>query len=253
MRPPLLHAMYIKIAVATLAIAIGDPALSQQTAPVGECRLEEQHSYLFDYRRSNWINKDRYDWQLKDVEDNHFRPQTELLVRSTRGLKIGNDFDYVLTRWPNHHRVMVALVRLGERERTDKPAGTKYTIGCYFERGLKFAPEDTVLRGLYASYLARQSLRDHALYHLNQMIQQAEQNVLAPLTFQNAGLIYLELGEHALALQQAYRAEEFGLPATNPLRVQLEALGKWRPRDSGESVSPPPSALSASAASSAPE
>jgi tetratricopeptide (TPR) repeat protein len=219
------------------------PARAQLSATGENCNLQQVNSYLFDYRRAKWLDKARYDWQLKDVEDNHFRPHTEMLTRPTTGRYIGQDIDYVLTRWPNHHRVLSALVRLGERDRTDKVQGTTYSIDCYFERALNYAKDDTVARGLYASYLAQRSMRPQALAQLEQLVQHAEQN---PLSQHNAGLIYFELREYDLALRQAHLAEQLGLPPNNRLRSRLEAAGKWRAPEAS-AASPVPAASAASA------
>jgi tetratricopeptide (TPR) repeat protein len=221
------------------------PTHAQLSATGENCNLQQVSSYMFDYRRAKWLDKARYDWQLKDVEDNHFRPHTETLVRPTSARYIGHDIDYVLTRWPNHHRVLAALVRLGERERTDRPPGTVYSIGCYFERALNYAKDDTVTRGLYASYLAQRSMRPQALAQLEQLLQYAQEN---PLSQHNTGLIYLELQEYELALRQAHVAEELGMPPNNQLRSRLEAAGKWRAPDAV--LAPPVPAASASSSGS---
>jgi hypothetical protein len=234
-------------ALLVLGLLPMDIARAQQSAVAGACELGNVSPNRWDYRRERWpaAHKERFEWQLKDLEVNHFRPYTEMLVRPTTGRSIGADLHYVLRLWPNHHRALVTLVRLGERERTDQPKDTFYTISCYFERSLHFAPDDTVVRGLYANHLAKRSERGLALHQLELLKQYAEQS---PFTHHNAGLIYLELQEFDRALEQAYRAEELGIPAQSMLRRRLEAAGKWRPRDAAQVG--PLTAPAASAASS---
>jgi tetratricopeptide (TPR) repeat protein len=234
---------------ATLALWLmpSSPVIAQATIAEAGCELNKVSRNRWDYRRERWpeAHKERFEWQLKDLEVNHFRPQTEMLLRPTTGRTIGSDLHYVLTLWPNHHRTLLTLVRLGEREHTDQPKDTFYTIACYFERGLNYTPDDTVMRGLYAYYLAKRSDRPRALHQLELLKTHADQN---PLAHHNAGLIYLEMQEFDRALEQAHRAEQLGLPPNNRLRSSLETAGKWRAPESGL-ASPVPAASAASSGS----
>jgi tetratricopeptide (TPR) repeat protein len=219
-------------------------AWAQQPALGASCELGIVSPNRWDYRRERWTaaNRARFEWQLKDLEDNHFRPYTELLVRPTTGRTIGSDLRYVLNLWPNHHRALVTLVRLGEREQTNWPKNTSYTIACYFERALDYAKDDTVVRGLYADYLAKRSEKSAALYQLDLLKKFAGQS---PLAHHNAGLIYFGLGEFDRALEQAHRAEELGMPEKSLLRRQLETAGKWGRRQAVDEAASAASAASA--------
>lgn len=221
---------YLIVLVASLTAAASAQSQGRvERSPNRQEPCDPHKAYQFenDYRPSKWKDPKRSEWLLNDVEKNHFLPRTEMLMQSTRGMGIGHDLNYVLHWWPNHHRALLTLVRLGEREGTDAPAGTKFTIGCYFERAVRFAPDDTVLRGLYARYLAQRGERAQALFQLELLKDHAGDN---PLSQQNAGLIYFEMQEFAKALEQAYVVEDLGLPQTNVLRQQLEAAGKWHPK-----------------------
>ena len=46
-------------------------------------------------------------------------------------------------------------VALCERKKTPQPHGAKFTVECYFDRAVRFAPDDTVVRVLYATFLAK--------------------------------------------------------------------------------------------------
>ena len=198
-----------------------------------ECGTFSQISRLTpeDYRRPSQ--------RLKVVEDYHFGPMTEALVRPMqRGMTIGSDLDYTLWGYPNHHRALVALVRLGARERTDRPSGTQFTIDCYFRRALRIASNDLIVRMLYANYLGSVNRKPYALRQMAYVVETAEGN---PLTHYNAGLTYLELGAFPEALRQAHQASALGYGAPE-LEAELKRRGKW---------ADPPAAPSAGASSPA--
>lgn len=176
--------------------------------------------------------------RLRVVEDYHFGPNVEALARSMqRGVPLGSDLDYTLWGYPNHHRALVALVRLGEREKTDKPNGANFTIDCYFRRGLRVAPDDGITRMLYAQYLGKQGRREDALRNLDFVVQNAGEN---PFTHYNAGLLYFELKAYPKAVAQAKRSEALGFPRAD-LRESLKRAGEWPPEDAAAPASAPAS------------
>ena len=101
----------------------------------------------FDYRS----DKDK----LQIVEQYHLTPQVVNLVAPRSAGRIGGDLDYTLRAFPNHHVALMAMVRLGEKERTTRPAGATYNVECYFQRSLRFRNDDAIVRIVYASYLSK--------------------------------------------------------------------------------------------------
>ena len=95
----------------------------------------------YDYRN----DRDK----LPIVESFHFTPEVEALIRGKSGY-IGGDLDYTLRAFPNHHRALVSMMNLAEREKNRQPRGARYTVECYFERAVRFAPDDTIVRMLFA-------------------------------------------------------------------------------------------------------
>lgn len=155
----------------------------------------------------------------------HFTPMVEALIRGTTNTTPGNDIDYTLRAIPNHPKALLAMARLAEREKADPPRGSRYTVDCWFERALRFRPDDQVVRMLYAKTLIDKQRKDEALAHLNIVrIQYAKEN---PITYYNLGLLYVDIKEYELALQQAYKALELGHPKTE-LQEKLRALGRWQ-------------------------
>ena len=137
------------------------------------------------------------------------------------------DVGYTLHVFPNHHRALVTMVRLGEKQQSLQPQGAKFTIDCYFQRAIQFRPDDTISRALYARYLGKQGRNAEAIQQLERATKEAKDS---PVSHYNIGLLYLELAEYEAALAQAHRAKEFGNPKTE-LADKLRALGKWREPD----------------------
>ncbi len=216
---------------AALAVAATTAALAQN----GGCGSLASSYGPYDYRR------ERHD-KLRIVEQNHFTPEVAALLRGKSG-PLGADLDFVLRASPNHHRALEALVRLRERPELLQRSGLPRTVECYFDRALRFQPNDTTVRLFYVTLLIQQNRRDEALRELERARGYAGDN---PFTHHNIGLLYLDAGAPAQALAQAHRALELGF-VRDDLRARLAAGGHWRdpapsvPRQAAEPASAPAS------------
>lgn len=175
-----------------------------------------------------------WDYRVKShhqplVERAHFTAQVEMLVRGQSGQAIEPDLDYTLNHIPNHHRALIALHRLAERSRADQLPYMKYTVECYFERAVRFTPDDLVARQLYAAYLHSKQRDDDAVRQLNIVTDMADDN---PFTHYNVGLLFLQMKRYADAVRQAQKAEELGFRRTE-LKNRLVGLGQWPMQPSG--------------------
>jgi hypothetical protein len=168
----------------------------------------------YDYR----TDKDKLDL----VEKFHFTAPVESLIRGATG-KIGGDLEYTLDRFPNHHRALIAVMRLSERTKSLKLEAMTYPVECYFERALRFRNDDTVVRGLYALFLGRLQRRDDAARQLEIASNYAKDN---PFAHHSIGMVYLDLQMVDKAVEQAQRASELGM-GDSPLIKRLQADGKW--------------------------
>jgi tetratricopeptide (TPR) repeat protein len=169
----------------------------------------------FDYRS----DKNR----LPIVESYHFDAGTEKLVRGKSGA-LGADIDYTLRAFPNHPRALMAMQRLAERSKTDKPPHANYTINCYYERAVRFRPDDGVVRMLYANFLARRGAADEAIKHL----EAAEKALGASANLHyNMGLVYADLKQYDKALAHAHQAYQLGFNLPG-LKAKLQRAGQWR-------------------------
>ena len=172
----------------------------------------------FDYRSAT-------KFQRNIVENAHFTTEVEVFLRGKTSNHVGADIAYTLSVLPNHHRALVATVRLTEKLGTDQPPKMR-PIECYFASALRFAPSDLVVQGLYVDWLIRKKRTGEAEVRLDQLVAKAADN---PNIHYTAGLLYLQLEKYDKALHQAHRAEELGWQQTE-LADKLRTKDQWRER-----------------------
>jgi hypothetical protein len=225
-------------ALLALQLALASPVAAQAVAGCNfEFNSEGGH---FDYR-----NERR---SLQTVERRHFTPRVERLAGGESSTRPGPDIDYTLSKFPNHHRALLALSRLSIKLRTGAVPEMRYPVDCYFERALRFRSDDTVARLAYALHLSRTGRKPEARGQLEIAGTQAQDN---PITNVNIGLLAIEVGDTERALRHAHRAHELGLEKNN-LRAALEKAGQWRdpvPPHAAAASAPESSVPAASAAS----
>lgn len=189
---------------------------SHQTAPfLGICGSLENGFGPYDYRvvdsHSKWL-----------VESAHFPPQVETLRAGSRGT-IGADLDYTLRALPNHPRALMAMMRLSEHLKTSRPPGAQYPAECYFDRAVRFTPDDAMVRVLYGNFLAQRGRATEAKQHL--AVAEANAGSDAQVIY-NLGLAYYELKDFDKAVSFAKKAREMGIQFTG-LQQRLQRVGKW--------------------------
>lgn len=193
------------------------------------------HFGPFDYRSADQATKNL-------VEKAHFTRGVETMTQpaTTMMSTMAGDVGYTLRVFPNHHRALITMMRLGERHKTDLPPSAFFTVDCYFERAIRFRPDDTVARLLYVGYLTKLKRDELVKYHISLAQKYAGDN---PMSNYNVGLVAFEAGEFKIALEQANRARELGDPRPE-LEQKLRKAGHWR--DVSKTVSegsPPASAV----------
>ncbi len=205
------------------------PAAAQDAQPV--CGSLENHYGPYDYRTERSA-------KLRIVERFHFTPVVEALIRGSTG-SVGDDLNYTLMTSPNHHRALIAMTRLAERAKSPRPPNMAYSVTCFFDRAVRFQPDDTVVRELYAQYLGKIGRTKEAIQQLEVANELAKDN---PLSHYNIGLIYFELKEYDHALTQAHIASRQGY-ARADLGQMLKSVGKWQePLPTAETPAPAASA-----------
>ena len=73
---------------------------------------------------------------LGTVEQHHFTSNVESLRHGNSG-PLGGELSYTLMIFPNHHRALAAFSKLSLRDKTLKPHGAKYSVGCFFDRAIR--------------------------------------------------------------------------------------------------------------------
>jgi tetratricopeptide (TPR) repeat protein len=170
----------------------------------------------FDYRN------ERRDL-LKLVNDYHFSKNVEQLIAGDTGA-IGGDLNFVLSTFPNHHRALETLSRLSIRDKTPRPQGARFTTLCYFERAVRFKPDDAMARLVFSNHLLKINKPDLALEQLLFAIDLEPDN---PLTAYNLGLVYLKKRDYEKAVDFAKKAYSQDFPLQG-LKQQLRSAGRWR-------------------------
>lgn len=213
-------------------------AQAQEDDPV--CGTLRTHYGPFDFRGTTPAMRDL-------VERAHFNRGVETLTTRLTG-PFGGDIWYTLSAYPNHPRALLAMERLAQREKTNTPMNSRYSIDCLYERALRFKPDDHVVRMLFVSFLLKRNDREQALKHLEYVVSTTAEDPLAQL---NAGLLYADMTLYDKALEQAHKVMAMGF--TRPdLKDRLVAAGRWvEPAASpgaGAASAAPPAASAASTA-----
>jgi len=220
-----------RLILGSLAVFIGlcSSAHSQTSASI--CGDLANGFGPFDYRKyagtAEWNRHQTNDQNnpLYLVHSAHFRPEMEALSHGGQGPKsdVGPELDYTLRAFPNHHRALDAMVRLSERLKMDAPRGARYNVECWFDRALRFQPDDPIARMIFTNFLIKKNRKPEAMQQLETVLKLAKDNAF---THHNVGLLYFDLGEHQLALTQAHKSIELGLNRPN-LREKLQSIGQW--------------------------
>ncbi|MBN9132056.1 MAG: tetratricopeptide repeat protein [Nitrosospira multiformis] len=156
------------------------------------------------------------------VEQAHFTSNIENLRHGNSG-SLGGELSYTLMMFPNHHRALAAFGKLSLREKTLKPVGAKYSVGCFFDRAIRFKPNDAIVRMVYGNYLLKAGKADEATEQLRIAVGLEPEN---PTINYNLGLLYLKQKDYEQAKTYAKKAYELEFPLPG-LKNQLKQAGKW--------------------------
>jgi tetratricopeptide (TPR) repeat protein len=214
-------------------------AMAQVNA--GSCGDLANNYGPYDYRSDKHIQAPGdpmpHKEKLNLVEPWHFTPRVESLVGAQSGGSIGPpgaDLDYTLRAFPNHHRALMSVMRYGEKTKSQQPAGLRYSVECYFERAIRFKPDDTIARMVYASFLYKNKRGPEAVSQLERATVLAADN---PFTHYNIGLVYFDMKNYSQSLVQAHRAMGYGFGRME-LRDLLRSVNQWREPSVESSVAP---------------
>lgn len=156
------------------------------------------------------------------VEQYHFNSDVENLVKGQTSAYIMQDLDYVLRAVPNHHRALYSVARYQLKTRQVDP---RYrSAECYFDRAMRFRPNDATVRLIHGIFLARKGDKVAALAEYKAALEIDPGSAEAHY---NSGLLYLEMKDFDNARAHAHKAYELGYPLQG-LKRKLERAGEWR-------------------------
>jgi hypothetical protein len=223
---------FLAILTITLSYSNGIHAKPIGHAPwVGEtlsgapCRGESENFGPFDYLQRYTLPA-----ELGIVEKHHFGPQVEQLIggmRTGEAQSVPADINYTLKAWPNHHRalnsiIQYQLIKLGGKRSLRFPPAE-----CYLERAIKFSPEDSITRMLYANLLQRTGHKKLALEQYEKAL------TLQPNGIQikyNLALLLVDLKKYERAKSYATELYTKGFPLPG-LKNKLTKAGYWSKTD----------------------
>lgn len=175
------------------------------------------HYGPFDYRNQSTFN-------LPLVENAHFNADVEAGIKGIT-TDIGGDIDYTLHAIPNHPRALATMAMVGLRDKKLRLRSAKYPVECYFDRAMRFAPDDGMVKAVYGNYLFALGRTDEALT----MFKQASEMIPTDPTINyNTGLAYFKKKDYANARRHAKLAYDQGFPLPG-LKSKLTAVGQWDP------------------------
>jgi len=160
------------------------------------------------------------------VENAHFTRGVETMTKPATSMmsNMAGDVAYTLEVFPNHPRALVTMTRLSERDKSNPANAGKYTVECWFDRAIRFRPDDPIPKMLFAEYLIKGGKKELARYQLERAQANAKDN---PFTHNNVGLVYFDLGDYDSALIEAHKSLELGWPRTD-LKKKLQSVNRWK-------------------------
>lgn len=209
----------MKVIPSIVALVISTISITLQAKPVLYCGNLDDFGYekVYDYN-----NPDLKLDLLRLVEIAHFTPNVETLRHGNSG-PLGGELSYTLMRFPNHYRALAAFGKLSLRDKTPKPVGAKYSVLCFFDRAIRFKPNDPMVRMVYGNYLLKAGQPDKATEQLQKAVDLQPED---PTINYNLGLLYMQKKNYEQAKIYAKKAYELGFPLPG-LKNQLMKAGKW--------------------------
>ncbi len=182
----------------------------------GACGSLENHYGPYDYRTATKQG-------LAIVEKVHFTKKVESLAGGNTSMTAGGDLNYTLKVFPNHHRGLMTVIKLAEKEKKSIPRDMEYSVPCWFDRAERFQPDDAMVKAIHGIYLIRSNKPAEGEEKLKAALELAGDNANI---YYNLGLAYVDLKAYDKALESAHKAYEMGFPLPG-LRNILKRLGKW--------------------------
>jgi tetratricopeptide (TPR) repeat protein len=158
------------------------------------------------------------------VESRHFTPDVRAMRRGTSTKEVAADIAYTLRVFPNHHQALMTMGDWSLKVRQNPAPGGQYTVECWFDRAIRFAPNDAMVKMVYGTYLIKHGKSKEAVAQLEAARAEAGDNANVHY---NLGLAYVDLKRYDKALDSAHAAYRLGFPFPG-LKNKLQRVGAWR-------------------------
>lgn len=156
------------------------------------------------------------------VEHAHFTADVENGIKGNTST-LGGDLDYTLRAIPNHHRALATLAAVALRDHEIQIQGMRYPVECWFNRALRFAPDDPAVYASYGTYLFSLGQIDRAGEMFKRGIAYEPDNIT--LNY-NLGLVYFKQHDYDKARTYAKKAYAAGYPLPG-LKNKLIEVHQW--------------------------
>ena len=201
-------------------LAASAPGFAQGIA---ECGSLDNKYGPFDY-----TNPDHFRNNLPVVEGHHFTPEVESFQGhnecGNNGCRVAGDIDYTLRAFPNHHRALMAMARYHLRGLDQTERRMAHSAECYFDRAIRWAPQDPNVHMIYGYYQNKVGHPDAAIQSYQTALSLAYDNAEAHY---NIGLLYADLKDYPNSRKHAKIAYDLGFPLPGLMR-KLQRAGEWQ-------------------------
>jgi len=166
----------------------------------------------------------KYPANLAIVEENHFTPEVENLIKGNTSITPAGDIDYTLIAWPNHHRALLSAINYELLIRA-KVVNDRLTSPpeCYLKRAIHFSPKDAVSYSLFGYYLKKVGALNDAVKYYEKALDLEPNNPKFAYSF---SLLLIDLKRYDEAVKYAKAAYQHrGTP--DGLKNMLIKLNVW--------------------------
>jgi tetratricopeptide (TPR) repeat protein len=179
------------------------------------------------------------------MNGNHFNQDVQNLIRGQTAYQVLGDLDFLLRSVPNHYPALETTSRYFRN------GGKSYqwkTMDCYFNRAMRFAPDDATVHVLYGVHLLKTHQSEKALQQFQEALSLDPDS--AEIQY-SVGLAFADVKDYKQANVYAAKAYQLGYPLLG-LRHILERANAWNPPPPPPAATPAPTAAPTPAAAPAP-